>query len=346
MKIGISTVCTFAVLSVFVSLRSSVAQVVPPGQENVIEQPTIASSDTVDGENANSRCCDSPYGAAGLGCRPWWTVTAEALFLQRRSPAPALLMTAGPAQDLDASSFRFDFHPGVDVSLAFQADSDNTLEVRYLGIDQWQASTNTVTIPLTLLRINAAPPLFAFAGAAINADYVSELHNFEINGLHRMSDRWALLAGFRYAELDEHFQATLPGTLVTYDARTRNRLCGFQLGGTAALWDRGGPLTVSGVGKGGIYGNQAAQDSTFAFLPAPANDKATPVAFLGEIGLTADYRLGEHLSVLGGYRLLWINGVALATDQVAVSNFFTRSGINASGDAFYHGAFLGLESQW
>jgi len=355
MKLSNSAAWTLAVLSVITGLRSSDAQVVRPGDDSVIEQSACGSSDTFDGGNADACYDDSPDGACrwgGLSCSPTWTVTAEALFLQRRGPAPAVLMfnTANEIQDLNASSFNFDFRPGADVSLAYNINPGNALEVRYLGIDQWHASANAVTTPGDLLQINAAIPLFAFAGTAMNADYTSEFHNFEINGWHRVSDRLALLAGFRYAELDEQFQITLADTVIpfTYDARTWNRLYGFQLGGKAALWDRGGPFTVEGIGKAGICGNAAEQGSTFpiGFTSVPANDSKTTAAFMGEIGLTAAFRLGEHLSLRGGYRLLWMDGVALATDQVAASDFFNNSGIDASGDAFYHGAFAGLQCQW
>jgi hypothetical protein len=76
-------------------------------------------------------------------------------------------------------------------------------------------------------------------------------------------------------------------------------------------------------------------------LPASGNtDKA---AFLGEASLAGSYALTCNLSVRGGYQLLWASGVALASDQVPVTDFIFGTGIDASGDVFYHGAFIGLE---
>jgi hypothetical protein len=43
------------------------------------------------------------------------------------------------------------------------------------------------------------------------------------------------------------------------------------------------------------------------------------------------------------YQLLWINQVALATEQLASTDFLFSSGIDASGDTFYHGAAVGLQ---
>ena len=54
-------------------------------------------------------------------------------------------------------------------------------------------------------------------------------------------------------------------------------------------------------------------------------------------------QLTDHLALRGGYRLLWLDGVALASDQLAVSDFANGSGFNDSGNVFYHGAFAGFE---
>ncbi len=195
--------------------------------------------------------------------------------------------------------------------------------------------------------MNTVPPgLTVGTGSSIHARYKSDLQNFEINGRQQLGERLTMLVGFRYLELDERFDAALAGAEfpITYEAATRNRLYGVQFGGQAVLWDGGGPLTIEGVGKAGIFGNRAAQDSAFgAGYPVHARGTAIPTAFVGEIGLSANYCFTDRLSLRGGYRLLWVDGVALATDQVAVSDFIFGGGIRASGDAFYHGAFIGLQ---
>ncbi|MEO8271436.1 MAG: hypothetical protein ABI557_17065, partial [Aureliella sp.] len=66
-------------------------------------------------------------------------------------------------------------------------------------------------------------------------------------------------------------------------------------------------------------------------------------AFVAEIGTNGAYCLTDHLSLRGGYRLLWVDGVALVSDQLASSNFYTGNGFNGSGNVFYHGATAGLE---
>lgn len=261
--------------------------------------------------------------------------------------------TAEATQGLNATDLALPFQGGVDVSLArVVADSDDShlLEIRYFGMDNWNAAAGTPTTPGDLLQINAALPVLTLAGTAINASSSSELHNFEVNAQRLLGDRVALLGGFRCAELDEIFSADLANaaTPFTYNTHTRNRLWGGQLGAELVFWDRGGPLAVRGVGKAGIYANTAAHDSLYStgvFAPT-ARGRTTSTAFVGELGVTGICRLTERLALRGGYRLLWIDGVALATDQVAVSDFLAHTGIDASGDAFYHGAFVGLEYAW
>jgi hypothetical protein len=97
--------------------------------------------------------------------------------------------------------------------------------------------------------------------------------------------------------------------------------------------------------KAGIYGNDCGQDS---FLDTggvvdPAADNAGSAAFVGEAHLVANVRLCGNLSLRGSYGVLGTSSLALATDQMAVTDFVVGTGIHDTGNAFYHGGFLGLD---
>jgi hypothetical protein len=48
-----------------------------------------------------------------------------------------------------------------------------------------------------------------------------------------------------------------------------------------------------------------------------------------------------------GYNLIWIEGVALAPDQLDFTNTTTSgSGIDTDGGVFLHGVNAGLEARW
>lgn len=230
---------------------------------------------------------------------------ADALLLQRRAPAAAELMVnqEAPTQNLNAADFDFSFHAGVDVSVARHFNSCSGVGVRYFGLDPWTSSTSAATTPGAPLHVNTVPPgLTVEAGSSIHARCKSDLQNFEINGRQQLGERLTMLVGFRYLELDERFDAALAGAEfpITYEAATRNRLYGVQFGGQAGLWDGGGPLTIEGVGKAGIFGNRAAQDSKFgAGYPVPARGTAIPTALVGDIGLSANYCFTDRLSLRG-----------------------------------------------
>jgi hypothetical protein len=269
--------------------------------------------------------------------------------LYRRDPSATSLVVSAidQAEILNVRDFDLDVHAGFDLSLARQLGERLSLELRYFGVDHWRAQSTVPTTPGSLLQVNASPPVFVPAGDAIEAQYTSELHNAEINGRYRLSERWTLLAGFRYAELNERFAAELVDAIspFRYEAGAWNRLYGGQLGAAAMLWDGGGPLRIEAIGKAGAFGNSASQHSSYTtdVVTFSTDDSESPVSFLGDIRIAGNYQLSQRWSAQFGYQLLWINQVALATEQVAVSDFVFGGGIDASGDAFYHGATVGLQ---
>ncbi|MCA9157479.1 MAG: BBP7 family outer membrane beta-barrel protein [Planctomycetales bacterium] len=279
---------------------------------------------------------------------PLWAATADALFLDRNAPSSSVLAfnTIDPTENLNASNFNLGVHTGFDLSLQRNVGRDRTIELRYFGVDHWRSVQSAPTTINQLLQLNAAVPVFTFSGTSLDAGYSSALHNAEINGRRKFNENWTLIAGFRYAELNERLSASLVGSAVpfNYDTAVRNRLYGFQLGGQANLLSRN-YFSLDAFGKAGVFGNAAAQDSTIStgIVTLPANGRGSRTAFIGEIGATGTLQLTEYLALRSGYRLLWLDGVAVASDQLAASNFANGTGFSGSGDVFYHGAFTGLE---
>ena len=156
------------------------------------------------------------------------------MFLNRSEPDSRVLgfNTVNPTENLNADNFDFGTETGVDVSLTRSLGACNALELRYFGIDGWDAAVAVATTPNELLRFNAAPPVFVTSGDAIAASYESKLHNAEINVSHEYCDWLNLMAGFRAVELDERGNADLvnPAVPFGYDVTTRNRLYGGQVG--------------------------------------------------------------------------------------------------------------------
>lgn len=303
---------------------------------------------------ANGLGTDCPDFAAECGgCEECpdilWMATADSLFLTRRTSGSTVLAenTANATQNLNAASLSFSTQPGWDLSLRRNLNTGDTVEIRFFAVDGMSAATTTATTSAELLRVNAAIPIFTPTGTSMDGSASSQLFNLEWNLIRPRGERVSYLAGFRYLELDERFAFRLPNAVVPFDygVTSRNRLYGAQLGGELSVWNQGGVFSLKGVGKAGLFLNAAAQDGAFStgVVTQTSHGDRTTAAFVGEMGVTGNWILRNNLALRAGYRLLWIDGVTTATDQVAASEFVFGQGLNATGDTLFHGAFIGLE---
>ena len=277
-----------------------------------------------------------------------WSATVDAIFLDRSDPSSGILAfnTEEPNERLDANDFDFGVQPGVDVSLGCELKSCWGLEIRYFGVNDWDDSQLISTTSDDLLQFNAAPPVFVESGNSIASTFASRLHNAEVNITHEVCDWLGLLAGFRFLELNEKGLTSLvdADSAFAYGVTTSNQLYGGQLGAITSLWCSE-CFQIDAVAKAGIYGNHSQHDGLLATNAATvvARGSDDRTAFIGEIALTGSACITRCLKLRGGYRLLWLDEVALATDQLAVTNFNDGVGYHGSGDVFYHGAFAGIE---
>ena len=295
-------------------------------------------------------CCDSVAGGYGgeSCCDCWcplWTVRGEALFWGRTGGAGAPLVAAPVIVNSN------DFDLGVAVGPRVTAIRHGAMgtcwdvEGSYFGIEDWSDTILLADID-TYLTTPATNIVGAVPGTLI---YDSSLKSAEVN-LRRAYSPWITwLVGFRWIEVDENLNADFGGA-ASHNVAVNNTLFGGQLGLDATLWDNGANLSMNGVGKAGIFGNDADQLTTTAgiggALPLIAASSGQ-ASFVGEIGLNARYRWTDRLTVIGGYNVLWITGVALAPDQLATTNIATGvATVSANGTLFYHGANAGLEYVW
>ncbi|MBN2581372.1 MAG: BBP7 family outer membrane beta-barrel protein [Pirellulales bacterium] len=330
------------------------------------ETPTANQEDPA--ESASSccqtpECCgresgDCPCCFCRCGCDPLWTVRAGALFLQQSKPAGQTLVTAGfdPASTelINASDYHFDFHGGLDISV-FRHTRVGDLELRYFGIDGWESALGPILSPGGGVMQFINPIGNVSYPSEITSLYRSELHNVEMNYRRQFTPRWQWLAGFRYLELDERsLGLTLdigPGlNLAETDIRAANRLYGFQLGLDGVVWENGRRLRLEGFLKAGVYSNQMQTGSWLhqnVGLDYAAAATGNHTAFVGDLGLTAVVQITRHWSARLGYQVMWIEGVALASEQMLTTDLAAGTAtVDATGSPFYHGVNFNLEYRW
>ena len=280
---------------------------------------------------------------------PHWSFTADALALQRTDTRkqPLALDTNGDAL-LDAGHLDPSAAMGFQLSAIRHGPCGWDLELGYFQIDGWIA--NAFVAGQSFMVTDAAGSGFNVVGPL--ARYWSGLHMAEINVRHQWLDGLTLLAGFRTGELDEAYDAS--GTDITslqpdvLNAKTFNHLYGFQVGADWECYNMGGPLRISALCKSGIYDNSASQRcrqiDTGSLLNQSVEASRNQATFMGEAGAVATYDVTCHLSLRAFFQTIWIEGVALAPEQIGATDFLSNTAtIDTHGGIFYYGGGLGME---
>ena len=284
-----------------------------------------------------------------------WTARAGTIFLHRsNSSAPILRDGTTLATAVSASQLDFKTEWGIEGVLTRQIGSDNALELRYFQVDGWKAASTRTLAPagLNLASIDLGPSGF---NGNVAVTYKSELHSAELNVIKPASSWLNLLAGFRWVEVDESLLIDFLGptplfAAPTYKVDTDNHLYGFQLGADGLVISSSN-LEISFFSKVGMFANVADQSTSFGgFLPnfiSPARNgiSDTVVSLLSELGVSATLWLTSNWSVVAGYQAMWIEGVALAPDQIPNMSSGPTGLVPAQLDMsgiFYQGGFISL----
>ena len=297
---------------------------------------------------AEDECLDDACACDGCGK---WIATVDAIALNRYHGQPrTLATTASGAPLLTLNSMTFDYEINPRASL-IRKDVHNgwDLELGYFGIDNWhsQASlvnANSVVFTTPELTVAAAPP------QGEDFFYNARLYSAEVNLRKQLDYNLTFLAGFRWFELQEGFTGQRVGGApesIFWHSQTMNHLYGFQLGAERMLWaGQQGRLRLDGLIKAGIYDNHCEQRSASPFVSAQEVVAAQDaLAFQGEVFLTVSYQLSSHWAVRSGYQAMWMESVALAPAQAAVTNIRTQTAtVDASGGFLAQGGFFGLEA--
>lgn len=340
------------------------SQATPPPGEEEIAAGELSTADWLGGGGCSDDCCsDSCDPCRG---KPGYRVyfMAEALWLNLSRPGyQTLAETNGSTPGTAVLSTR-NLDPGSGVGPRFRLGwlfgRSSSVELDYFGLNHW-SSTNQVLAPGS---INLPGPLHTDISGFSQADrftagYAATIQNAEANYLHRLgASNFQMLFGFRYLGFNEklNLQTKSPQVSNHYAINARNQLFGLQCGSRylVQFWRIG----IEGIGKAGLYGNDALQRTHIGPGSEATNwllvDKTGGnLAFIGELGLNGMAQISNWLYIRGGYNLFWLQGVARAADQLAlttspgatVESAHAGSLVHNRG-AFLHGASVGLEVRW
>jgi hypothetical protein len=280
---------------------------------------------------------------------PRGTIQANALLMRRSSVNNfPLLLDAANATKFDARSLGFSYDWGIDAAVSYRTSPSSNVEIRYFQIDGWTSRGSSPFVAGDFIA--SMPPQVLASAGTVDYIYSSELHNFEINIVGRVSDRFRLGAGFRWVEVDELLNQTFSPmgmAAFAWNIDTYNHLYGFQLSADYYLVTVG-RFSAGTYAKGGIFANVADSATTIIGPGGTTTSflRNTKPAFVGETGIAGEFQLFPRISLIGGYQLMWISGIALAPDQLPNTNAMGIPITLDHSDMFYHGAYFGVELRW
>ncbi|HEX4144955.1 MAG TPA: BBP7 family outer membrane beta-barrel protein [Pirellulales bacterium] len=285
-----------------------------------------------------------------------WYVSADAFLLHRSNGNANIPITMNSNTGntiLSAQNLTFTSRVGPRLMVGYAWSHTTAFEVSYFGLIDSRTQVgisgpDNLTLPGDLSSVATG-----FSGASqVNVSYSSLLNNAEFNVLRNTgSNPISWLYGFRYLGLNEHLDInSVSSTTANYAVMTRNNMFGIQGGGRWMFNYKN--FSLEATGKLGILENatmqtQSVTDPGAAFLPRQASEKGANVSFLSEFGANAIYRLSEHWGLRFGYTFIWVDGLALAPNQLDYT-FTTTSGtgLNHGGNVFLSAINLGVEFHW
>ncbi|KKQ33615.1 MAG: hypothetical protein US49_C0001G0295 [candidate division TM6 bacterium GW2011_GWF2_37_49] len=330
---------------------------------------------------------------------PRCTLSAEAIVFDRVGTAKYTLVERVPGTNfffdipttpgdsaLNSSNLKQGFSPGFRLGADYRIDSNNDLLLSFFRIGDWDTTRSIwPDNPLDWLVMRAPGGFFQtqdFTYQSMTWDYSTKLYNLEFNMQKKLSNGVTMLTGFRWLQLHENLQGTIPppdyiqptwksypeanlayvawfekqpGTTAPayppfWDTSTTNNLYGLQIGLTGDLFKHY-HFSINGSIKIGGYWNHASESTEVSIAKVVYDSGASTnnLAFVGEVGLQCKYQITDMFVLKLGYEALWVAGVALAPGQIneTYSNSAPTSvnalGVSCNSNVLFHGVTAGLE---
>lgn len=325
--------------------------------------PPEAVSEGCDTVGAMAHIRRKVFGMDDCGAwTPNWYVQVDAMWLDRSRGDRVRLIEdqngAGPIGSrptlLTTDGLDYDTAWGPRITLACQSGCQQHCEITYYGLQHWSTEE---TLTSTTTPFNLSIPFDEtidsnFDGVEqFRTSQSSDLHNLELN--HFNDDCCLCLKpmyGLRYFNLRDEIDLHLyegDGRVGRYEVDADNHLVGFQVGAVFDRWVTP-RLSWNLIGKAGGFVNftrqstyLAAEQDTLVYRDFTDHDEE--LAFVGEVGVNLTYHLTRCLALTAGYQLLWVDGLALAPEQLDYTNTPTSgTRVDADGDLFFNGGYVGI----
>lgn len=248
---------------------------------------------------------------------------------------------------------KFTYEPGFKVGMSY-GTTHSLWEATYLWLSDWGHCCTRSDPGELYLSASHPDDFYDFSGAdTAKACYTSWFQNAELNYFRYVTPHrgnWfgaAWMAGLRYIYLDEELELgyTKGADHSTYHVHVWNNIPTLQVGGTFA-WNPTKRLSwdlIAKVGIGFDFDSQHTRlgnrNNTVVLRNYTTRGFATPV--LADALLSLTYQPWRFLNIHTAYQMIYLNGVALAPDQLVKKRTHEHY-LNANGMALIHGWTAGL----
>lgn len=312
--------------------------------------------------------------AVGPGAAARWIFQADALALWRSAPSSLPLFQSWDEDTqaygltaLNANQFQSPMAAGPRFRLAWEPSAGGGLETSYLRVQSFESAQSR---PFSSLGYAIAETTTIYGNTwtaldAIESRLTADFQSAELLARLNTSRDWlTCTAGFRWVEWNEGLEISTPyrfgippvSLTDAYATDVSNSLYGLQVGLEARRMAAGGRLSLEGIAKAGVYGNEARQSSRYVAIDpefpfaAAVSTSVLRTAGVGEIGLAVGWQVTPILACRVGYAAFWLAGLATAPEQLAGQTLVEGEPVVGStftgGSVLMQGLTLGLEGRW
>ena len=286
-----------------------------------------------------------------------WTARFGAVRLGRTKPEGGVLFVnpAATAEAVSADDFEL-AHSGIEASFILHdaipgCGRELDLELRLLQLEE-DDSTVFARLNGAAIEINNRPVTVVAGNFDVTSSYQTRLSNFEANLRHELDNGWwTWIAGVRSINQAESLNSTFrdPNQAfadLTYNVATSNQMFGPQVGGQLAFY-RSRRVCIDMSSKVGVLWNSSEHISrgtgapTFSILK-----EQSQATYSWDFALTGRYAVSRHWSVFAGYQVLYLNGMALASDQIRQVDPVNQTGSSFDSGLVYQGGSMGVEFRY
>jgi hypothetical protein len=328
-----------------------------------------AASIGVSAMSAGTFAADMPVRApppAPVVTTPQYYLVLSGLVMTRTGPdATPLWSTAaapGSGNLLNSSAFNFGWAGGFEGRAGVKFGNRFGLEAGGFWLGKLDDDAVVLNPAGGNVRVETNPFTSYGLGAADRVDvpYTSRIWSVEGNITWAARPGVTLLAGIRYISLRERLDqnGSEPSGLFEIDVwKTRNSLIGAQIGARVDVLALAGgatsPWLLHGDLRFGVFHNEVTTDFAATEFPAGTvfhanSGGGSRTAWATQGGLNLGYRVNDSTTVKIGYQFLYIDGVALAPNQIQVTPDFGSGPIPIRPigarfeDVLYHGVKASL----